>query len=66
VNQASRPRRALSLQRWSDREAARIRDSFLGSQLPSAAPTLSWRPVAALVLAGLVLSGYVSILLLGV
>lgn len=66
MNQASQTRRARSLQRWSDREAVRIKDSFLDTQSGlSALPTSSWRSVTALILASLVLLGYVLILLLG-
>ena len=66
MNQASRTRRALSLQRWSDREAARIKGSFLDPQPGlSALPAASWRSVTALILASLVLLGYLLIFLLG-
>jgi len=66
MNRVSRWRHALSLQRWSDREAARIKQSFLDpgraspvSQMPA------WRSAIALILAGLVLSSALLVFLLG-
>jgi heat shock protein HtpX len=60
------PARVPLLQRWSDREALRLRQAFIEHQTAGALPEVSnWRSALALILAGLVLMGYLLTLLLG-